>query len=241
MPEFYAQISNLLVLWVCDEGDSLLVIRCSGHLELITWDPFIMATVTYVQSWCNLMSQSEWLLQIFSSVEVVWLFSFCSNVLLFRLEQDILLGGRIGGERRLLQRRGPHELWHRGRSCEEAGELGGEYLGLLLFVVSYSFSCKYSGVSLFFFPDCPGSRKVHGGGRLREGGSSGAVCQEWRRGPADQRRRGGTMVNIFKKYLMTEFCVRLIPSAADVDTGLCLGPVILECFRHLVPTYEQFV
>lgn len=41
-----------------------------------------------------------------------------------------------------------------------------------------------------------GSGEVHGNSRLREGRTSGAVRQERRRGPADPRRRGRTVVSL---------------------------------------------
>lgn len=76
-------------------------------------------------------------------------------------------------------------------------DVGRKLVSLNLFTVYDSPSFATSNrLSLVTF-DPSGSREVHSGGRLREGGTSGAVCQEWRHGPADQRRRGGTVVNIF--------------------------------------------
>lgn len=89
---------------------------------------------------------------------------------------------------------------------------------------SYTFSIRFP-ISLVFLSDVftphrlplvtfdpLGSRKVHGGSGLREGGTSGAVCQERRRGPADQRRRGGTMVTILlspvKRIQIQLYCMQ---------------------------------
>lgn len=67
---------------------------------------------------------------------------------------------------------------------------------MLIFSSILLFDAASSNLSLNVFGDPSGSRKVHGGCGLREGGTSGAVCQERGHGPANQRRRGGTVVNI---------------------------------------------
>lgn len=111
-----------------------------------------------------------------------------------RLEQGVSLGGRLGWTRRLLQRRGAHELWPWGWSREEAGERksGG---------ISYN-NTRWCLLMLTHWPRWPsaGSGEVHGGRRLREGRASGAVRQERRHCPANQRRRGGTVVSISNAY-----------------------------------------
>lgn len=65
--------------------------------------------------------------------------------------------------------------------------------GCCMTIHSGVFSCSPADVSL-------GSGEVHGGRGLREGGTSGAVCQERRHCPANQRRRGGTVVSISTVY-----------------------------------------
>lgn len=115
-----------------------------------------------------------------------------------RLEQGVSLGGCLGRERRVLQRRGPHELWPRGRHREEAGESEPEEVHIQWTGVVYLSDSFWALTDHLWWPfDPPGSRKVYGGDGLREGGTSGAVRQEWRHGPANQRRRGWTVVRTF--------------------------------------------
>lgn len=105
-----------------------------------------------------------------------------------RLVQGLSLGGRLRGERRLLQRRGAPELRPRGRVGEEAGES----LGICHPVAR---GARRAALASLLTSDIAGSREVHRGGRLREGGASGAVRQERGRCPADQRGGGGTVVS----------------------------------------------
>ncbi|CAG06673.1 unnamed protein product [Tetraodon nigroviridis] len=101
-----------------------------------------------------------------------------------RLEQGVSVGGSFRGEQRVLQQRGPRQLRHRGRSSEEAGEP----------------EPRSSSPARLYTPLPPvsanplGSGEVHGDSGLREGRSPGGVRQERRRGPADPRRRGRTVV-----------------------------------------------
>lgn len=80
-------------------------------------------------------------------------------------------------------------------------DVGKKLVSLTLkgFYIEYIYIYISCSISDCFNPSLTrplGSREVYGDSGLREGGTSGAVCQEWRRGPANQRRRGGTVVSI---------------------------------------------
>lgn len=125
-------------------------------------------------------------LAIKHSCQSVWPSLHPSN----RLVQGLPLSGRLGGEWRLLQWRWAPELWPRGRFGEEAGEL-------------WKFVTQLRCVVGLHLPHCclsssaAGSWEVHSCGRLREGGTSGAVRQERRRCSANQRGGGGAVVSSF--------------------------------------------
>lgn len=80
-------------------------------------------------------------------------------------------------------------------------DVGKKLVSLTLkgFYIEYIYIYISCSISDCFNPSLTrplGSREVYGDSGLREGGTSGAVRQKRRCGPANQRRRGGTVVSI---------------------------------------------